>query len=75
MNPRLIVWAALGFAFNLGFSRLSYGLLLPALRHDFAAPYSVFGLVYTANLVGYFLEPLGRRLCSSRSAARSRSTP
>lgn len=32
MNPRLIVWAALGFAFNLGFSRLSYGLLLPALR-------------------------------------------
>ncbi len=58
MNIWLIGWAALGFAFNLGFSRLSYGLLLPALRRDFSGTYAVFGLVNTANLIGYFLGTL-----------------
>lgn len=58
MNTRLVSWAALGFAFNLGFTRLSYGLLLPALRRDFSGAYAVFGLVNTANLIGYFLGTL-----------------
>lgn len=58
MNTWLVSWAALGFAFNLGFSRLSYGLLLPALRRDFSGTYAVFGLVNTANLIGYFLGTL-----------------
>lgn len=58
MNTRLVSWAALAFAFNLGFTRLSYGLLLPALRRDFSGAYAVFGLVNTANLIGYFLGTL-----------------
>lgn len=48
-------WAALTFAVVFGFARLSYGLLLPALRADLHGSYSAFGRVASANLAGYLL--------------------
>jgi len=54
----LVFWGALSFAWNLGFSRLSYGLVLPTLRHDFSGSYASFGMVNSSNLIGYFLGML-----------------
>ncbi|MDQ2743941.1 MAG: YbfB/YjiJ family MFS transporter [Chloroflexota bacterium] len=54
----LTLWAAAAFAVILGFSRLSYGLVLPALRADLHGSYGVFGLVSSANLGGYLLGML-----------------
>ena len=51
-------WAAASFAVTLGFSRLSYGLLLPALRANLHGSYTLFGRVGTANLAGYLLGTL-----------------
>jgi len=54
----LTLWAAAAFAVILGFSRLSYGLVLPALRANLHGSYGVFGLVGSANLGGYLLGML-----------------
>ncbi len=51
-------WAAGSFAAILGFSRLSYGLLLPALRADLGGSYRVYGTLGTVNFVGYLLGTL-----------------
>lgn len=51
-------WAACAFAAILGFSRLSYGLLMPALHTSLGASYSTLGLVQTLNYVGYLLGTL-----------------
>lgn len=51
-------WAAFVFASLLGFSRLSYGLLLPALRADLQGSYSTFGAIATINFIGYLLGTL-----------------
>jgi predicted MFS family arabinose efflux permease len=51
----LIWWAACSFAAILGFSRLSYGLLLPALQADLKGSYGIYGLLGTLNFVGYLL--------------------
>lgn len=51
-------WAACSFAAILGFSRLSYGLLLPALRINLGGSYSAYGLLGTVNFVGYLLGTL-----------------
>lgn len=51
-------WAACAFAAILGFSRLSYGLLLPALHADLGASYSTLGLVQTLNYGGYLFGTL-----------------
>jgi predicted MFS family arabinose efflux permease len=59
-------WAAGSFAAILGFSRLSYGLLMPALHIDLAASYSVLGLVQTFNYVGYLLGTLALPLLLAR---------
>ena len=58
MKSGLVFWGALSFAWNLGFSRLSYGLVLPTLRHDFSGSYASFGMVNSSNLIGYFLGML-----------------
>ncbi|MBV9228565.1 MAG: YbfB/YjiJ family MFS transporter, partial [Chloroflexi bacterium] len=42
----------------VGFSRISYGLLLPSIRADLRGAYSLYGLVSTANFVGYLLGTL-----------------
>jgi predicted MFS family arabinose efflux permease len=54
----LTFWAAAVFAVTLGFSRLSYGLLLPALRHTFGGELASYGLIGTVNFVGYLLGTL-----------------
>jgi predicted MFS family arabinose efflux permease len=51
-------WAAGSFAAILGFSRFSYGLLMPALHNTLGASYSVLGLVQTFNYAGYLLGTL-----------------
>ncbi len=51
-------WAAFSFAAILGFSRLSYGLLLPALRANLGGSYSIYGVLGTINFVGYLLGTL-----------------
>lgn len=51
-------WAAGSFAAILGFSRLSYGLLLPALRTDLKGSYGIYGILGTLNFVGYLLGTL-----------------
>ncbi|QBD77638.1 YbfB/YjiJ family MFS transporter [Ktedonosporobacter rubrisoli] len=48
-------WAAGLMATILGFSRLSYGLLLPALRTSLLGSYSLLGLIGTINFAGYLL--------------------
>lgn len=54
----LIVWAALAFATLLGFARLSYGLLLPALQSELGASLSVLGAIATVNFFGGLLGTL-----------------
>ncbi|MGI8968118.1 MAG: MFS transporter, partial [Chloroflexota bacterium] len=54
----LTLWAAAAFAVILGFSRLSYGLVLPSLRANLHGSYGVFGLVGSANLADYLLGML-----------------
>lgn len=54
----LTMWAAGSLAAILGFSRLSYGLLLPALRVDLKGSYSVYGTLSTLNFIGYLLGTL-----------------
>jgi predicted MFS family arabinose efflux permease len=64
------IWAALAFAAFLGFSRLSYGLLLPAIRATFPTSYGAFGLVGSANLAGYLLGTLLLPLVAARAPSR-----
>lgn len=64
------IWAALAFAAFLGFSRLSYGLLLPAIRATFPTSYGTFGLVGSANLAGYLLGTLVLPLIAARVPSR-----
>lgn len=52
---RLIAWAFVSFAVNLGFSRFSYGVVLPALHREFPASYGAFGVVNSVNLGAYLL--------------------
>lgn len=54
----LIWWTAAAFAVILGFSRLSYGLLLPSIRADLSGSYGSYGLVGTANFAGYLIGTL-----------------
>lgn len=51
-------WASFALATLVGFSRLSYGLLLPALRADLGGSFSVLGTLATVNFVGYLLGML-----------------
>lgn len=54
----LTLLAACAFAVILGFSRLSYGLLLPAVRADLHGSFALYGLVGSANLAGYLVGTL-----------------
>jgi predicted MFS family arabinose efflux permease len=63
-------WAASSFAAILGFSRLSYGLLMPALHVDLAASYSALGLAQTFNYAGYLLGTLALPLLLARMRNR-----
>ncbi len=52
---RSVWWASATFAAILGFSRVSFGLLLPFLKHEFPASYTAYGIVASANFAGYLL--------------------
>lgn len=43
------------FAAILGFSRFSFGLLLPPLMHEMHGPYGAYGAIAGANFAGYLL--------------------
>jgi predicted MFS family arabinose efflux permease len=68
----LTVWAAFAFATLVGFSRLSYGLLLPALRANLGGSFSVLGTLATVNFVGYLLGTLVIPILLARAQNRVR---
>ncbi|MDM0046050.1 YbfB/YjiJ family MFS transporter [Variovorax dokdonensis] len=58
-HPVLVALAlSLAAACALGFSRFSYGLLLPPMREDLGWSYLLAGTMNTANALGYFLGAL-----------------
>ena len=52
---RAVWWAGAAFAALLGFSRISFGLLLPFIKHEFPASYTAYGIVAAANFAGYLV--------------------
>ncbi len=68
----LIAWAAFALAALLGFSRLSYGLLLPALQLDLGSSFSVLGALATVNFAGYLLGTLVVPILLTRAQNRAR---
>ena len=66
----LVWWASGSFAAILGFSRLSYGLLLPAVQRDLGGTYGVYGTLATLNFVGYLLGTLLLPLVLTRTQRR-----
>ncbi|MBO0782714.1 MAG: YbfB/YjiJ family MFS transporter, partial [Ktedonobacteraceae bacterium] len=54
----LVWWAAASLAAIVGFSRISYGLLLPSIQANLGGTYSAYGMVSTANFAGYLLGTL-----------------
>lgn len=50
--------AAAVFAAILGFSRFSFGLLLPAIKAELRGSYSAYGLIASANFAGYLAGTL-----------------
>lgn len=69
----LLFWALVAFAANLGLARFSYGVLLPALRHDFAASYAAFGTVNALNLGGYLIGTLVAPVLARGTTAQIRT--
>lgn len=69
-NGPLVWWAACSFTAILGFSRLSYGLLLPAVQRDLGGSYGVYGTLATLNFVGYLLGTLCLPLVLARTRRR-----
>jgi predicted MFS family arabinose efflux permease len=68
----LLIWACASFAFNLGFARFSYGLLLPTLHHSFGASYVQLGAGSAVNLVAYLAGTLAVPWLLRSEAARLR---
>ncbi len=53
--PAAVWWSSAAFATLLGFSRVSFGLLLPFIKHQFPASYTAYGIVASANFAGYLI--------------------
>jgi predicted MFS family arabinose efflux permease len=53
-----IGWAAACFGAIMGFSRLAYGLLVPAMRASLGGGLDAYGIIGAANLAGYFIGAL-----------------
>jgi predicted MFS family arabinose efflux permease len=68
----LLAWAFASFAFNLGFSRFSYGVVLPALRGELAGSYAVYGVVNAINLGAYLVGTLVAPFLLRRRATQLR---
>ncbi|GHO64057.1 MFS transporter [Ktedonobacter sp. SOSP1-52] len=57
-SQSLVWWAAASLAVIVGFSRISYGLLLPSIRANLGGAYNAYGMVSMANFAGYLLGTL-----------------
>jgi predicted MFS family arabinose efflux permease len=53
-----IGWAAACFGAIMGFSRLAYGLLVPAMHASLGGGLDAYGTIGAANLAGYFVGSL-----------------
>ncbi|MFK7965920.1 MAG: YbfB/YjiJ family MFS transporter [Burkholderiaceae bacterium] len=71
MNPWLIVLGlSLGPAVSNGFTRFSYGLILPAMQEDLAWNYTQAGAINTANAIGYLIGAIVALMLTRRLGAR-----
>ncbi len=61
-----VALAAGCFASIMGFARLAYGLLIPAMRHALGGDLSTYGLIGTGNFVGYLIGALGATQLAKR---------
>ncbi|MBD5605782.1 MAG: YbfB/YjiJ family MFS transporter, partial [Candidatus Eremiobacteraeota bacterium] len=59
-------WAAAAFAAIMGFSRLAYGVLVPAMRSSLGGGFALYGAIGGANMIGY----LAGSLLTTRLARR-----
>ncbi|MGN7456047.1 YbfB/YjiJ family MFS transporter [Paenibacillus pasadenensis] len=69
LNP-LTLWASLLFAVILGFSRLSYGMLLPGIQRAIGGSYGQLGTLGTVNFIGYLAGTLSLPLLLARFPGR-----
>ncbi len=53
-----VAWGAACFAAIMGFSRLAYGVLVPAMRAELGGSYALYGTIGAANLGGYLVGTL-----------------
>ena len=53
-----VAWAAATFAGIMGFSRLSYGVLVPDMRAALGGSFALYGAIGTANMIGYLAGSL-----------------
>ena len=71
---RLIVWAFVAMALDIGVARIAYGTVLPALRRDLDLSFLLGGVLSAANLAAYLagtlLAPLLARRVSMPALAR-----
>lgn len=71
MNPWLIVFGlSLGPLVSNGFTRFSYGLVLPAMREDLLWNYTQAGSINTANAIGYLIGALAALFLNQRLGAK-----
>ena len=53
-----VAWAAACFAAIMGFSRLAYGVLVPAMRVSLGGSFGLYGAIGAANMIGYLCGTL-----------------
>lgn len=73
--PASTYWCALACAGIVGFSRLSFGVLMPAIKHALPASYGTYGWVAGSNFDGFLLGivalPFALRLRFDRHRANA----
>ena len=62
-----VAWAAACFAAIMGFSRLAYGVLVPAMRGALGGSYALYGTIGAANLAGYLVGALAATRLARRT--------
>lgn len=62
-----VAWAAACFAAIMGFSRLAYGVLVPAMRGALGGSYALYGSIGAANLAGYLVGALAATRLARRT--------
>lgn len=62
-----VAWAAACFAAIMGFSRLAYGVLVPAMRATLGGSFALYGTIGAANLGGYLVGTLAATRLARRT--------